>query len=360
MPATIDRPRTVSLLLVEDSGTDALMIEHMLDESSDEEFGLVHVGAVADARRALNELEPDCVLLDLGLPDVNGLEGLMDLRVAAPGVPIVILSGRADEGLAVEAVRAGAQDYLIKGRVDADVLTRSIHHSIERKRIESKLSHLALRDSLTGLPNRSVFIDHLRHALARLERHGSSVAVLFLDLDHFKPINDSLGHEAGDRLLVELAARLMEVMRPSDTVARYGGDEFIVLCEDIEDERDAYGIADRITVVVTDPFHVADTEVSVAPSIGLSMTSQPQKSPEELIREADEAMYGAKRRGRSLGAAPFTTQPADETLREAGFLLADVLTDKDPANGSEPPDQEEDSERGASGLLHRWRRSPGS
>jgi diguanylate cyclase (GGDEF)-like protein/PAS domain S-box-containing protein len=168
----------------------------------------------------------------------------------------------------------------------------------ERKHAESRLAHQALHDSLTGLPNRALFRDRLEHALARAERHPGGVAVLFVDLDRFKLINDSFGHAAGDRLLCDVAARLRRALRPADTIARFGGDELTVLCEDLDGEAGARMIAQRIAELFEEPFAVEDGEAFLQASIGIALAGK-CATPEDLIRDADAAMYRAKDRGRS-------------------------------------------------------------
>src|SRR5439155_6281167 len=217
----------------------------------------------------LMEDDTGVVLLDLSLPDARRLEALMQLRAAAPDVPIVILSGLQDELLAVKAVQEGAQDYLIKGRVDGEGLSRSINYAIERKQAEMKLAHRAMHDPLTGLPNRVLFLDRLTHAAAWSKRHRTTFAVLFIDLDRFKLINDTLGHDTGDQVLVEVARRLEEVLRSSDTAARFGGDEFIVLCEDISDDEQTIRIAERIIASIEQPLELESDNVFVSASIGI-------------------------------------------------------------------------------------------
>jgi diguanylate cyclase (GGDEF)-like protein/PAS domain S-box-containing protein len=168
----------------------------------------------------------------------------------------------------------------------------------DRKQAELELSHAALHDSLTRLPNRTLFLDRLGLALRRTERRSGSVAVLFCDLDRFKVVNDSLGHDAGDRLLVDVASRIGAALRPSDTVARFGGDEFTILCEDIAGEIEAATIAQRIVDVFRDPFLLEDGEVFLATSLGIAIARGPDDRAADLIRDADAAMYRAKERGK--------------------------------------------------------------
>jgi diguanylate cyclase (GGDEF)-like protein len=167
-----------------------------------------------------------------------------------------------------------------------------------RREAERQLAHQALHDSLTGLANRVLFMDRLDQALARLQRHASPLALLFVDLDHFKVVNDSLGHAAGDELLVQVAERLRRALRPADTVARFGGDEFVILCEDAAGGA-AEEIADRISEAIARPFKIGGQEVVMTASTGIVIANDTHTDGGALLRDADTAMYRAKERGRA-------------------------------------------------------------
>jgi diguanylate cyclase (GGDEF)-like protein/PAS domain S-box-containing protein len=169
----------------------------------------------------------------------------------------------------------------------------------ERKALEGQLRHQAFYDPLTGLPNRALFMDRLEHALARVNRRGSKVAVLFMDLDNFKVINDSLGHRVGDQLLTAVAERLKVNLRPEDTAARLGGDEFTILVEDVTSVGDVAQIAERIAEILQPPFILEEQEVFVTVSIGITLNNSTQAQPADLLRHADLAMYRAKHRGKA-------------------------------------------------------------
>ncbi len=189
----------------------------------------------------------------------------------------------------------------------------------ERKVAELQLQHDALHDSLTGLPNRVLFQDRLEHVVRRCLRLEGAAAVLFLDLDRFKVVNDSLGHLVGDDLLVEVAERLLAALRPGDTVARLGGDEFTILLEDLADFEEAQAIADRVLATLEEPFRVSGQDLYLSASIGIAMVP-PGATPEEVIRDADAAMYRAKGEGRNRHAL------FDTALHQAALARLDVET----------------------------------
>jgi diguanylate cyclase (GGDEF)-like protein len=169
----------------------------------------------------------------------------------------------------------------------------------ERKQVERELTRLAFHDTLTGLPNRALFADRLQQALARAERYQEPLAVMFLDLDNFKIVNDSIGHEAGDQLLIAVAERLRGCVRPQDTVARFGGDEMAILVEGFEDRTEVIGFAERIAEALRAPISLANHELFVTASIGIALGTSGQEDAEGLLRKADLAMYRSKASGKA-------------------------------------------------------------
>ena len=180
------------------------------------------------------------------------------------------------------------------------------------------LERQALHDPLTKLPNRLLLMDRARQAVARLRRSNGPIALLFIDLDRFKAINDSLGHAVGDHLLISVSERLAEMLRDSDTVARLGGDEFVILAEDLDSDAEALAVAERVLHALEEPFQVGSAEVSMLASVGVSITHDPGAEPEDLLREADVAMYRAK------GAGGHNLELFDEDLRREASARLDL------------------------------------
>jgi diguanylate cyclase (GGDEF)-like protein len=285
------------VLLVSPDYRTARLIEDLLRAGGRRAHLATYATWDAAAAQAVLDHPGCCVLLDATSEDTMAL--LEYIRMSAPEVPILLLATDDDEQLELRAVREGAQDYLVKPRLDAAELHRALTHATVRKRAEAQLAHQALHDQLTGLPNRALFLDRLGVALERARRSGAQLAVLFLDFDNFKQINDSRGHATGDRLLAIVGDRLSGLLRPMDTVARFGGDEFTFLFEDLTAEREVVLIADRICQAARQPIHIDGVELSVTVSVGIAMVADPTVPPETILREADAAMYRAKEQGRS-------------------------------------------------------------
>ena len=424
------RKRSIkTLLLIEDNAGDARLIQEMFKEQRSQDVELKHVESMKDAEEHLAAFSFDILVLDLGLPDVQGLNAVRRARAAAPGVPIVVLSGLDDESLAIQAMQEGAQDYLVKGQVEPRELLRALRYAIERKLIEialfeekeraqvtlkcigdavistdilgnitflnpaaermtgwqltevtglpmakafrivnanirkgapnemlkaseqhrigslapdsvltqrdgteiyiedsvapihdhkglgigsvrvfrdvsaaramaKQIAHLADHDFLTGLPNRALLYDRVGRAIAMAKRNRNKVALLYLDLDGFKHINDSLGHSAGDKLLQCVALRLQDCVRNPDTVSRHGGDEFTVLLQELNQPEDAEIAVKRLLKSLALTYRMDEHTFHITTTIGVSVYPDDGPDAETLIRNADIAMYQAKENGR--------------------------------------------------------------
>jgi diguanylate cyclase (GGDEF)-like protein/PAS domain S-box-containing protein len=444
------------LLLVEDNPGDARLLREMFNDQGSENVELTHVKSIGDAEKHLLDHAVDIIVLDLGLPDAQGVSAVRRTHAAAPHIPLVVLTGLDDEVMAAQALQEGAQDYLIKGEIDARSLLRSLRYAVERKNAEEALfvekeralvtlnsigdavictdisgnitylnlvaekmtgwplqeaagrpmaevfrildatsretipnpmemavgenrtahlppncvllrrdgseipiedsvspihdrqgqvtgavivfsdvsatramtlqmAHSAQHDFLTGLPNRTLFNDRVSQAIILAPRHAKKVAVLFLDLDGFKHINDSLGHAIGDKLLQSIASRLVHCVRGTDTVSRQGGDEFVVLLSEVEHPEDAAITARRMLQTVAEPHSIDPHDLHVTVSIGLSVFPDDGQDAETLIKNADTAMYQAKENGRqsyqffkpAMNVRAVERQSIEESLRRA-------------------------------------------
>jgi diguanylate cyclase (GGDEF)-like protein/PAS domain S-box-containing protein len=452
-----------TVLLIEDNPGDARLLREMLQEEGLYSSELLHADSMGCAEKILAEHAVDIILLDLGLPDAQGLEAVRRAHAVAPRVPLVVLTGLDDEVLAAQALQEGAQDYLIKGQISSSVgqvetrgLLRALRYAVERKSMEdalfmeteraqvtlnsigeavictdivgkvtflnpvaekltgwslqdaagrpmvevfqvldatsrettpnpmemavdqnrvvhlplncilirrdglevpiedcvapihdlegeiagavivfrdvsaaramtAQIAHTAQHDFLTGLPNRMLLNDRVGQAIAAAQRHEKQVAVLFLDLDGFKHINDSLGHPIGDKLLQSIASRLVECVRGADTVSRQGGDEFVVLLSELEQSEDAVHTARRMLQVVAEAHSIDQHDLHVTTSIGVSVYPDDGLDAETLIKNADTAMYQAKENGRqsyrffkpAMNVRAVERQSIEESLRRA-------------------------------------------
>ena len=448
------------VLLIEDNRGDARLLRELFVDQGSERTELTHVESMGEAETYLADHAVDIVLLDLGLPDAQGLTAVRRAHAAAPRVPLVVLTGMDDELLAAQALQEGAQDYLVKNQIDTygttRGLVRALRYAIERKILEEALFvekeraqvtlnsigdavactdiagnltflnvvaekmtgwtlqeaagrpmadvfrildtanreaipdpmemavernrashipsdsilirrdgfeipiedsvapihdregkstgavivfrdvsaaramalqmiHSAEHDFLTGLPNRMLLNDRINQAIALAPRHGSKVAVLFLDLDGFKHINDSLGHPIGDRLLQSIAKRLVDCVRLSDTVSRQGGDEFVVLLSDVQNPEGVAVTARRMLEVVAEAHSLEERDLHITTSIGVSVYPDDGLDADTLIKNADTAMYQAKENGRqsfqffkpAMNVRAVERQSIEEGLRSA-------------------------------------------
>lgn len=286
--------RPIGVLLVEDNPGDARWAREMLAGHAGE-FTLVHVPTVRDAVDHLSDhaASVDAVLLDLSLPDDSGLGTLRRIVAEAHGAVVVVMTGMGDERLGLAAMQEGAQDYLVKGQVDARTLRRALRFAIERQTVLQKLSH---RDDLTGLHNRRGFMIQAEQVVRIARRQRSPFLLVFMDLDGLKTINDTFGHAEGNRALVEAADVLRRCFRHSDVLARFGGDEFaaLALCTGAADDEVLRG---RVSVALDTINLRPDRDYQLGFSLGI-LTCEPGDASalEALLEHADQRMYLEKRR----------------------------------------------------------------
>lgn len=222
----------VQVLLVEDNPLEAKITKTAMESFRDVEYHLVHVDSLYRAIEAVSNTVFDLILLDLMLPDSMGLNTLKRLKVYTGNMPIVIVSGNKDEDLAQQAVKAGAQDYILKGDNHFALLPRAVRYSLERAKLVEEIRSLSLRDDLTGLHNRRGYLVLLGHHLQIANREKALLTIAYMDLENLKYINDRFGQREGDRALLLAAQVLKRTFRKSDVLARVGGDEYAVLYTD--------------------------------------------------------------------------------------------------------------------------------
>lgn len=232
--------------------------------------------------------------------DEEPLKAIQDLHHQAPDTPIIVMASPEQEELALQMMECGTQDYLLRSEVEyPGILRRVISHALQRQSLENELHYIANYDQLTGLINRSLFHENLVKAVAKAHRNDAPLSVLYLGLDRFKPINDTFGHSVGDTLLKSVSRRLKGCLREYDTVAYLGGDEFAVILDDIPTIREYSKVSTKILEVMERPFRIADHEIHVTASIGLSSFPDCGRTADDLIKSANIAMYRAKEMGRS-------------------------------------------------------------
>ncbi len=298
--ATDAMPSPDYLLLVEDNPGDARLIQLQFADMAGCDFPPLRWVQRVHTALAMLRADPHCraVLLDLGLPDSQGVQTLKDVTATDARLPVIVLTGGASAPLGMEAVGFGAQDFLVKGSFDAAMLQRCIAFAQHRKCKEVELLARSLHDELTGLPRRTLLLDRLQATMQHATRTGRPGALLFVDLDRFKQVNDTHGHAAGDAVLVAMARRLAAAVRRSDTVARLGGDEFVVLLSCPTLAQDALAVGDKLLQAILAPVPFAGHALQVSPGIGVVGFLGESVGAERIIQQADAAMYAAKARGK--------------------------------------------------------------
>src|SRR3990167_7580573 len=295
--------KPLNILVVDDDRGDIKQFRRILKET-----GLSHqCTAVADIEKALIACTShsfDCVFIDYRMPGMNGLDGLIFLHHQFPETPVIMLTGSGDEMVATEAMKRGAADYIIKENLSPELLKKSISNAIEKAFLEkqvhdkeSKIEYIAYHDYLTNIPNRRFFHHDVSKAIVHAERNKKMIAVMLLDLDRFKNINDTLGHEAGDQLLKLVTARLQSVLRAEDTLARLGGDEFGVMTSGFVNKENAALISKNLIHSLAKSFVINNKKINITTSVGIALYPSAGTTVSDLLRNADQAMYVAKHRG---------------------------------------------------------------
>lgn len=297
----------MKILLVDDDKLDRVVITKTLRQSN-LEVTVVEAVTVDEGLKYYEEEDFDIILLDYSMPQRDGIEMIVEIRneFKTTTTAIVMMSSSANESLAIDCIKAGAQDFLIKSEISEERLRRALLHATTRFELENQLYQtyqkvklLAETDSLTGLPNRYFFDESLKQAIASNKRSERNLALLLLDLDNFKLINDNFGHDIGDVLLKRTVMRIRGCLRGNELLSRLGGDEFAITLSDLDTNEHASLVASRIIRVMQKPIDIAGTTINTTASIGIALHPDNGSCSEELFKYADIAMYRAKKQGRN-------------------------------------------------------------
>lgn len=326
----VNMSNPIRVLVIDDDPSDRLIISKMLMSHPDE-FRVTCADGLDEAQLLYPTAGFDVVLLDLMLGPTVGVDTLKAFFEVRQDVPVVVLSGVSGEQVALDAVEAGAQDYISKDGVNYEITSRSIKYAIQRHELNRELQAQAASDAVTGLANRIGLADRLHVAMQRAKQPGSKgFAIAFIDLDDFKQVNDIHGHATGDLLLIEFAARLQRCVRKTDAIGRFGGDEFVVLLEDVAQSEDVGKFVERFESELKLPFIIDGRDFYVRASMGLVFYDDHYDSPDEMMRDADTAMYTAKEEGKS-GHRWFTSEMRDSAVAKYGIeaQLRNALTNSE-------------------------------
>lgn len=295
----------LNILIVDDDEGDRKQLKRLLKQSS-LDYVCTEVSSIVDAKKLCEKSAFDCTIIDYQLPGEDGLVGISSFHVQCPSMAIIMSTGQGDETIAAEAIKCGASDYIVKKSLNINLLEKSIMNAIEKSQLknklaeqEAKLEHMAYYDYLTDLPNRLLFDHTLSLILAMAKRNKKKFAVMVLDLDRFKNVNDTLGHEAGDSLLKQVGTRFQSTRRKEDMIARLGGDEFVLLINDTNTAEDASLVAKKIIDCFKGPFLLGTEKINITSSIGIALYPFAGETASDLLKNADKAMYQAKNAGKN-------------------------------------------------------------
>jgi diguanylate cyclase (GGDEF)-like protein len=290
---------SLKLLIVDDDDVDRERIHRMLN-SADVGATIDERSNISDSLTLLDNYDYDCVIVDYKLGIENGFTLLDSIRNSAANCAVIMVTGLGDEDIAAEALRLGASDYLVKNQLKAPKLFKAVLEAIHKNDTEKKLHQLAHFDELTGLVTRRLLVDRLQQEIVHAGRSNNISAVAFIDLDNFKPVNDNYGHEAGDEVLVETSLRLKNTLRCTDTIARIGGDEFVLILSDVSNPSECEDLLVRILLIINVPIMLScNSSVRISASLGVSIISNSNIDADTVLRRADQTMYQAKNSGKN-------------------------------------------------------------
>jgi diguanylate cyclase len=296
LPSLLTRTLPIQVLLIEDNAEEAKSVTEILENDSGSEMMVWPVQNLWQGKELLKKESIDIVLLDLSQPDNQSFESLESILESSPDIPIVILSERDNPEYALQSIHMGAQDYLVKGHFEFELLKRSLYYAIERKQLLLQLQKVALFDALTQLPSRTLLIERLERTIERSQRESDFLfACFFLDLNGFKAVNDHYGHKLGDAVLIEAGQRLSQCVRTMDTVSRFGGDKFCVLLDGIAQQSDLDLVIDRIQTRFKAPFMFKNLSLEISISLGCTFNQFSEAHVETILERADQAMYQSKK-----------------------------------------------------------------
>jgi diguanylate cyclase (GGDEF)-like protein len=283
------------VVLADDDPSIRLMVRHVLES---EDFDIVEASDGLEALKAVEKHHPALVLLDAVMPGIDGFTTCQQIKDKGhTDIPVMMITGLDDDASVERAYEVGAIDFITKP-IKWAVLKHRVKSVVAKVVAERKVKLLAYRDTLTGLPNRLLFADRLEQAVVRSERTRTSMALMLVDIDDFKLVNDSFGHDAGDKLIKAVGDLISKSLRRADTIARLGGDEFAVIIEGIEGPEDAISIADNLTTILEHNVRLDDQETYTSASIGIAVYPGDGNDARALLKNADTAMYRAKESGR--------------------------------------------------------------
>ncbi|SBS24676.1 Phytochrome-like protein cph2 [Marinomonas spartinae] len=314
--------QVLKLLVIEDDPQDFILLKECLNKSQRSFYEITHTQHFDEALDLLLSQQYDLVLLDYFLGGHTGIDLLKHTKKVGLDTPVIVLTGHSNIELDDALMRQGAADFIPKDEMSAGLLERGIRHAVERKQVERQIAEMLKRDPLTGLGNRILFEEHIKLAIAKAERNKSQFAVIFIDLDRFNGVNNTLGHHIGDLLLTLIGYRLLNVVDNNDVVARIGGDEFTLLLENVQDDDSVIIAVEKVLSEVMQPAMLGTVTLDVSASVGVAMYPKHGTDGTTLMQKADMALYECKKK--TFERCAFYTDELQQKLKRAITLEKEI------------------------------------